>query len=400
MTTTQTKWPIRPLSECGRWVSGGTPSKSVASYWNGDIPWISSKSLKSFELSDSEDRITDAAVANGAHLVPEGTVMFVVRGMSLANEFRVGVTTRPVAFNQDLRAILPEKGIDGRYLTRFLKSHEQTVLGLTNNASHGTKRLPTEQLKTISVPVPPISEQRRIAAILDKADAIWRKRDEGIRLTEELLRSAFLTMFGDPVQNEKGWPVVKVEEAGQVQLGRQRAPKYQSGKHTHPYLRVANVFEDRIDISDVLSMDFDDSDFKTYRLRHGDILLNEGQSTELVGRPAMWREELPECCFQNTLIRFRANPEKMEPEFALEVFLYYLRKGQFARLSSKTSSVAHLGAGRFAEMPIPLPPLKLQRQYAEKRRHIHTLHGKRRGQVQEANQLFGSLVQHAFRGEL
>src|SRR5207237_7407714 len=109
----QTKWPTRKLADCGEWVSGGTPSRANALFWNGNIPWISSKSLKSFDLSDSEDRITQYAVENGTALVPKRTVMFVVRGMSLANEFRVGVTTRPVAFNQDLRAIVTAKTLDG-----------------------------------------------------------------------------------------------------------------------------------------------------------------------------------------------------------------------------------------------------------------------------------------------
>src|SRR5438309_2148373 len=140
-------------------------------------------------------------------------------------------------------------------------------------------------------------------------------------------------------------------------------------------------------------MDFDDSDYRTYRLEPGDILLNEGQSTELVGRPAMWRGELADCCFQNTLVRFRAFPGKTEPEFALEVFLYYLRTGQFAKISSKTSNVAHLGAGRFAEMPFPLPPLDLQRRYAQERRQVYVPLEKRRIQVNEARNLFGSLVQ-------
>ena len=250
------------------------------------------------------------------------------------------------------------------------------------------------------MPLPPLEQQARIVAVLDKADAIRRKREEGVRLTEDLLRSAFLEMFGDPVLNEKQWPIVKVQDAGHVQLGRQRAPQFQTGKHTHPYVRVANVFEDRIDVSDLLSMDFDASDSESYRLKFGDILLNEGQSTELVGRPAMWRDEIPDCCFQNTLVRFRSKPAATEPEFALEVFLFYLRKGQFARVSSKTSSVAHLGAGRFAEMPFPIPPLKLQRVYVAQRRKVYAVLEQRRGQLQESKELFASLVQRAFRGQL
>ncbi len=260
--------------------------------------------------------------------------------------------------------------------------------------------MPAGFLGNYKIPLPSLVEQRRIAAILDQADAIRRKRETGIRLTEKLLRSTFLEMFGDPVNNERRWPVVRVDQAGEVQLGRQRAPKYQTGKHTCSYIRVANVFEDRIDLTDLLSMDFNESDIQTYRLKTGDILLNEGQSTELVGRPAMWRSEHQECCFQNTLVRFRALQGKTEPEFALEVFLYYLRTGQFAKISSKTSNVAHLGAGRFAEMPFPLPPLPTQQKFAARRQQITKLLAARRAQVSEAGGLFGSLIQRSFRGEL
>ncbi len=138
---------------------------------------------------------------------------------------------------------------------------------------------------------------------------------------------------------------MKVGDAGRVQLRRQRAPQYQSGQHTRPYVRVANVYEDQLDLSDVLSMDFDAEDFEAYRLKHGDILLNEGQSTELVGRPAIWRNEIPDCCFQNTFVLFQPNPNTTLSEFALAIFLRYVRSGEFAKVSGKTSNVAHLGAG-------------------------------------------------------
>ena len=258
----------------------------------------------------------------------------------------------------------------------------------------------TKELARIRMPLPPLEQQTRIVAILGKAEAMRRKREDAVRLTEELLRSIFLEMFGDPIRNERNWSIVKVSDAGGVQLGRQRAPQFQTGKFTRPYLRVANVFEDRIDLTDILSMDFNESDFATFRLKHSDILLNEGQSTELVGRPAMWRDDRPDCCFQNTLVRFRADPRRTEPEFALEVFLFYLRKGQFARISSKTSNVAHLGAGRFAEMPFPLPPLKLQQVYATKRRAAHSLLERRRQQLERSAELTAALVQRAFRGDL
>src|SRR5262245_24824779 len=95
----------------------------------------------------------------------------------------------------------------------------------------------------------------------------------------------------------RGWVWTSVRDVGHVQLGRQRSPEHHSGRYMRPYLRVANVYEDRIQTDDVLSMNFDPADFERYRLEVDDILLNEGQSLDLVGRPAMYRGEVPGSCF-------------------------------------------------------------------------------------------------------
>jgi len=163
----------------------------------------------------------------------------------------------------------------------------------------------------------------------------------------------------------RGWTSAKVSALGKVQLGRQRSPEHHSGDNMRPYLRVANVFEDRIDTSDVLSMNFTPEEYERYALRDGDILLNEGQSRELVGRPAIYRSEFPGACFQNTLIRFQAGPALL-PEFALAVFRHYLHTGKFAAISKWTTSIAHLGAERFAALELPVPPLGEQRRIVAK----------------------------------
>lgn len=161
---------------------------------------------------------------------------------------------------------------------------------------------------------------------------------------------------------------------------------------------MANVYEDRLDLSDVLTMDFDEKDFADYRLIPGDILLNEGQSTELVGRPAIYRGEIADCCFQNTLLRVQVDAKEVLPEFALGTFLSYFRKGRFARLSSKTSSVAHLGKSRLASMRFPIPPMSLQLAYRDGLRALGAF------DVSSAevrcDELFASLQSRAFRGEL
>jgi type I restriction enzyme S subunit len=148
--------------------------------------------------------------------------------------------------------------------------------------------------------------------------------------------------------------VVTIGESGHVMMGRQRSPAYTVGNNPCPYLRVANVFDDYIDTSDILEMDFDHAERRRYQLAPGDILLNEGQSLELLGRCAMYRGELSgTVCFQNTLIRYQAQTTSAEFAFAYMRHLYY--SGVFAGLGSKTTSIAHLGLKKFAELPFPIP---------------------------------------------
>jgi type I restriction enzyme S subunit len=159
-----------------------------------------------------------------------------------------------------------------------------------------------------------------------------------------------------------GWEWRRTDEVGDVQLGRQRSPSHATGPYMRPYLRVANVFDGHIDYSDVLEMNFTPSEFKIFSLRVGDILLNEGQSLELVGRNAVY-DGLPEMCFQNTLVRFR--PRLVTSEFAQAVFKHWFDNGVFRRIARQTTSIAHLGADRFSALPFPLPSLWEQQRLSE-----------------------------------
>lgn len=161
-----------------------------------------------------------------------------------------------------------------------------------------------------------------------------------------------------------GWAWTTVAEIGEVKLGRQRSPKDHDGPHMRPYLRVANVYEARIDLSDVLSMNFSPAEYESFHLRSGDVLLNEGQSLHMVGRAAMYRGELPGACFQNTLVRFRPC-FALTSEFALVVFRAYLHMQRFMRIARWTTNIAHLGAERFAGLEFPLAPLAEQKRITE-----------------------------------
>lgn len=161
----------------------------------------------------------------------------------------------------------------------------------------------------------------------------------------------------------KGWKKASVREMGEVHAGRQRSPGFTKGELT-PYLRVANVFDGRIDATDLNRMPFTKEEFARYKLEHNDILLNEGQSLELVGRPAMYRGTPKNCCFQNTLVRFRPSANVV-PDFALKRFQLCLYDGTFQGIAKKTTSIAHLGVSRFADLKLNWPPLEEQKKIAE-----------------------------------
>jgi type I restriction enzyme S subunit len=162
------EWDPMPLGSCGQWFSGGTPSKAIPRFWDGGVPWVCPKDMKQFELLQSIDTITEDAVAAGARLMPTGTVFIVIRGMILAHTFPVGVSTTEVAFNQDVKAIVPKQGLMGRYLAYWLSSHSYQFLKLATTATHGTKRFDLDELQAASVGVPPPEEQKQIVRLFDE----------------------------------------------------------------------------------------------------------------------------------------------------------------------------------------------------------------------------------------
>ena len=168
------------------------------------------------------------------------------------------------------------------------------------------------------------------------------------------------TPFGPIPQH---WGLSPIGSVGTVQVGRARSPGTDKGPNMVPYLRVANVLDGYIDYSDVNEMNFSPTEQKKYTLQKGDILLNEGQSTELVGRSAIYDGPEDGYCYQNSLVNFRCG-STVEPRFARAVFKRWLDIGHFTTIVKQTTSMAHLGGERFARLAFPVPPLAEQRQLA------------------------------------
>ena len=161
------EWDAMSLGSCGQWFSGGTPSKAIGRFWGGGVPWICPKDMKQFELHQSIDTITA-----GTRLMPTGTVFIVVRGMILAHTFPVGVSTTDVAFNQDVKAIIPKQRLMGRYLAYWLSSNSHQFLKLATTATHGTKRFDMDELQAVSIGAPMLNEQRLIVSKFDEQQSI------------------------------------------------------------------------------------------------------------------------------------------------------------------------------------------------------------------------------------
>lgn len=157
-------WRDVPLGESAAWLSGGTPRTSEPSYWNGEIPWISAASLKMRWIDESDRKVTELGARNGTRLVPEGAIIFVVRGMSLTSEFRVGLTQRQVAFGQDCKALMPLGGIDPLTFFLAIVARSREVLEMVDTAGHGTGRLSSDRIAKLNVRVPEGMAAERFAA--------------------------------------------------------------------------------------------------------------------------------------------------------------------------------------------------------------------------------------------
>ncbi|NKE64841.1 hypothetical protein RAMLITH_03325 [Ramlibacter sp. RBP-2] len=273
--------------------------------------------------------------------------------------------------------------VDSLYLAHYFQTEavrRYVELNMVSSAGQNT----VSQGTMLDVPVPLLSlaDQRLVVAEIDKQ---FSRLDEAVAnlhrvksnlkryKTSVLREGAQGRLLGDAQSFEcstfadagfdlpAGWTWTRVGDIGRLQLGRQRSPKYHAGPDMRPYLRVQNVFEDRIDLSDVMEMNFSHADVSRFALQPGDILLNEGQSPEFLGRPAIYRGELPGACFTNTLIRFQAHT-CVVPEFALIVFRHYMHSGRFAKESNITTNIAHLSLGRLSNVEFALPPVPEQQR--------------------------------------
>ncbi len=433
-------WPEVPLTEVADLIRGVSYPKSDS---RGDpgpgyVPVLRATNIQDARLVLDGDLVYVAAsnVSSDQRLSPGDIVVATSSGSKhLVGKSALLRGAWDGSFGAFCAGIRPKANIDPRYLAYFLQSPRywkeigKKALGVNiNNLRRG-------DLETLLLPLPPVAEQRALvdevekqfsrldeavanlkrvkanlkrykAAVLkaavegrlvpteaELARLEGRNYDSGAQLLRRIVETRSSTARRGNERYEPssegaratplpdGWAWTTYGQVGRLQLGRQRAPRYHSGPNMRPYLRVQNVFEDRLDFSDVMDMDFPPPDYERYALVPGDLLLNEGQSPELLGRPAIYRGELPGMCFTNTLIRLQAE-NGVRVEFALLVARHHMHSGRFVDEGSITTNIAHLSVGRLATVEFPLPPTAEQgRIVAEAERQLSIIAAAQRSAI-------------------
>ncbi|MBU2772515.1 restriction endonuclease subunit S [Acidithiobacillus ferrooxidans] len=191
------EWREASLGELTDWASGGTPPKENPEYWGGNIPWISASSMKSGRLSDSDRTLTMKGLEQRSKLARKNDILLLVRGSELHKRIPVGIATRDVAFNQDVKSLRPKNGLSSTYLYYWLAAHESMLLSKVEHTGIGAGKLDTAVLKNLRVQVPPIEAQRAIAHILSTLDdkiELNRRRNQTL---EDMVRALFKDWFVD-----------------------------------------------------------------------------------------------------------------------------------------------------------------------------------------------------------
>lgn len=217
---------------------GGTPSKANPAFWDGDIPWVSPKDMKCWEIDGAEDKITSRAIKDSTtNLIPENSILVVNRSGILKHTLPVGITRRPVAINQDIKALLCNQRSHPDYIAHIVKAAEPIILKWVRATT--ADNFPIGNLRELKIPLPPLDEQRRIAAILDKADALRRKRKRSLDLLNGLTRSIFQEMFAKKASANIISSASLGELCQKITDGTHQSPKW--ADEGVPFLFVSNI---------------------------------------------------------------------------------------------------------------------------------------------------------------
>jgi type I restriction enzyme S subunit len=342
--------------------SGGTPARSNLSYWEGGtIPWVKISDIKGEYLQITEEFITEEGLQNSsAKIFPKGTILYTI----FATLGETCILDIDAATNQAIAGItIKSDNVYREYLYYYLVSLKSAVNRLGRGVAQNNINMGI--LRNLPIPLPPLDEQRKIAAVLDKVSDLIAKRRQQLDKLEELVRSRFVEMFGDMSHNPYNWPTHHLEEIADIVSGITKGRKTKEQDLIEvPYMAVSNVKDGYIDWTTVKSILATQSEIKQYHLLPDDILMTEGGDPDKLGRGAIIQNPPKNCIHQNHIFRVRLNETILLPSYFAEFLKHQKAKQYFLRCAKQTTGIASINMRQLKGLPTLLPPVDLQNQFA------------------------------------
>lgn len=357
-------WADAKLADLGRWWGGGTPSKSRLDFWTGGtIPWVSPKDMKTDLITDSEDHITEAAVAGSAtNVVPAGSVLAVTRSGILRRTFPVAVASTDVALNQDLKALVPAGGVSPRYVAFALRWQEREILHECSKDGTTVDSIDFPALLSKSVPIAPSNEQERIVAAIEEQ---FPRLDAGISALErvrhkiKLMRAAVLNRL---LRDEDGADFPRVALGEVLMRGRYgTSTKCSATGKGLPVLRIPNVQSGTITLSDLKYAVDQSVNLDASQVAEGDILIiRTNGSRSLIGRAAVVPQFPYPVAFASYLIQLRIDPATVNPAYLIAALAAPNLRTRIEALAATTAGQYNINLDKLRSLRIPLPSMDKQ----------------------------------------
>ena len=377
-------------------VSGGTPSRATAEFWDGgNIPWIKIGNIKGKYVDEADEYITQAGLeGSSAKMLSAGTILFTI----FATLGEVGVLTVDACTNQAIAGITikNQSEVLTDYLYYFLKSKKSSVIALGRGVAQNNINLSI--LRNFEVPIPALSMQKEMVAVLDKTTEVIEARQKQLQKLDELVKARFVEMFGDPVVNTLGWRQALLRDVTS-KIGSGATPR--GGKESYHaegiiLIRSMNVHDGRFEYKDLAHItDEQAAQLENVTVEEGDVFINITGAS--VARSCIVpRDTLPARVNQHVAI-IRCVRSQLLPTFANNMFLNSRFKGQLLDIGESGGATRQaITKQQLENLTVILPPLDLQEQFAAFVEQTNKSKVAIQKALDEAQLLFDSLMQKHF----
>ena len=298
------------------------------------------------------------------------------------------------------RCDLDQKAITKEW-ARIAVNHRLYRLIEQAHGGVGLQHVTRGMVEDLEIPLPPLPEQRRIADVLDRAEALRARRRAALAQLDSLTQSLFLDLFGDPKSNPKAWLPKSMAElfAASPIFGTMIPPVTE--KRGWLSLRVGNIQDWNLDLSDQKYVDLPSASVERHSVKDGDLLLARAiASQDHLGKCVIAHPNGAQWAFDSHLMRLRFDLKQTEPEFVRYLLMTPGGRSIFLRASRKSTVQFNINTKEISALRIPVPPIELQREFARRVRAVEKLKTAQRASLAELDALFTTLQHRAFRGEL